>query len=559
MNTKNRPLQLIAIILGFFMALLDTTIVNITLPKMTDYFHTTVQQITWIVNGYNLAFAVLLITASRLADQFGRKKIFMMGVAAFTITSCFSGISSSVEMLVVFRVLQGLSAALVVPVTMPLMVEIFPPNKRGAVIGIWGAFAGLAAASGPALGGILTQRFQWQSIFFINLPIGIICFILTALLIRESYDPTASKRIDWGGILTLSISSFTLTLALIQATDKGWGSTYILTLFGIALVSFAAFLIVESKVKEPMLPLWIMRIGPFAAGSFTLFMLGVGMMSGTFLLSFFLIQIMGMSELQAGLTITAMPLTAMVTSAISGPLSDKLGSRWFATLGMTLLTTAVFLFSSLTPASSHFDIVWRLIIAGAGMGSTMAPTSSATIRNVPRDKIGIASGITNMTRTMGTVLGVALLVTIFNGYVASEVSAAKEKAVLIVQSSTVFDQRVKGNIANELRNTQIFRESKPPQLEDILSKIDNAEKTALSHIPLKAQSQVKDAFQRQKDETKRVWPQISDAFTSGVVAAFSRSFKIGSVILLLGVLLAIFSDRSPEKNLVLDEVSIKGK
>ncbi|PRR84415.1 MFS transporter [Clostridium vincentii] len=216
MNKKYQIISFVAIILGFFMALLDTTIVNITLPKMTEYFNTTMAHISWVVNAYNLAFAAIILTASRLADQFGRKKLFIAGVVLFTISSLLSGLSNSLEGLILFRAIQGLSAAFVVPVAMPLSAEIFPPEKRGTIMALWGAFAGLAAASGPTLGGILTQWFNWRYIFFINVPIGCICILLTMKFIKESYDPTASKSIDFGGIITISTAMFCLTFALIK-------------------------------------------------------------------------------------------------------------------------------------------------------------------------------------------------------------------------------------------------------------------------------------------------------------------------------------------------------
>ncbi|MGZ7442994.1 MFS transporter [Paenibacillus sp. TH7-28] len=183
----NTAISFIAIILGFFMALLDTTIVNITLPKMTEYFHATVKDMSWVANGYNMAFAVMLITASKLADQFGRKKLFSAGLLLFTISSLLAGVSQNVQMLIAFRVLQGFSAAFIVPVTVPLAVNLFPPEKHGMVVGLWGAIAGLASASGPALGGVITQMAGWRAVFFINLPIGIISMILVAKRIEESY------------------------------------------------------------------------------------------------------------------------------------------------------------------------------------------------------------------------------------------------------------------------------------------------------------------------------------------------------------------------------------
>ena len=219
MNKKHQIISFVVIILGFFMAL-DTTIVNITLPTMTEYFNTTMSHISWVVNAYNLTFTAIILTASRLADQFGRKKLFLTGVFLFTISSLLSGISHSLEILILLRAVQGLSAAFVVPVAMPLSAEIFPPEKRGTIMALWGAFAGLAAASGPTLGGILTHFFNWRYIFFINVPIGCICILLTMKFIKESYDQAASKSIDFGGIITVSTAMFCLKIGRASCRER---------------------------------------------------------------------------------------------------------------------------------------------------------------------------------------------------------------------------------------------------------------------------------------------------------------------------------------------------
>ena len=538
---QGKVLPFLVIVMGFFMPLLDTTIVNITLPTMTEYFATDVQRISWVINGYNLAFAVLLITASRLADQFGRKKIFMLGIFTFTFSSLFSGLSTNLDMLIFFRVMQGLAAALVVPVSIPLAVELFPPERRGAITGIWAAFAGLAAASGPTLGGILTEKFKWQSIFYVNVPIGIAVFIFSIFTLRESFDPTATRKIDWLGMTTLSVSMFTLTLSLIQANDKGWGSAYILSLFTVSAIGLVLFIRTEIKTSDPMLPMSLMKIWPFSAGSITLFILGIALMGATFLLAFFLVRIMGMSEMQAGLTITTMPLTSMLFSSASGFLSDKFGSRWFGVTGMALLTLSMYLFSQLTLKASEFDVIWRLMIAGAGFGMTIAPVIGSTIRNVPKEKVGMSSGITNMARTLGTVLGVALIVTVLNASITSQIKVAREEVIKIVKGDPIFIQQLKNNMIKEL-NKADFSGQNPPKLSTIIAKIDKVEKEALSGKSAITQILIKAAFERQKKELKKIWVNISQVFKTHVASAFDFTFEVSGAFVMIGILFAFFSD-----------------
>jgi len=413
-NKNHKTLAFIAIVIGFFMTLLDTTIVNISLPRMAEYFNKNVQDITWVANAYNIAFAVIILTAARLGDQFGRKKVFLFGLFTFTLTSCLAGFSTSLEMMIILRVLQGLSAGILVPLTIPLSVELFSVEKFGAIMGIWGAVGGCASALGPALGGILTSAFNWQAIFFVNLPFGLISFILSAILLKESYDETASKKIDFLGIITITISMLTVILGLVQGSDKGWSSIYILTLFSISIISMILFIIVELKSTEPMLPLQLFKNKYFTGASTTMVFMTAGMMAGSFLVAFFLTNIMRLSALDSGLTIIAMPIAMMVFSLIAGPISHKIGARPFAILGILLASLSVFLFGGLNADSSRLDVVWRLLILGSGIGMTMAPLMASAVRNVPKDKVGIASGVANVARTFGMVLGVAILATLLS-------------------------------------------------------------------------------------------------------------------------------------------------
>lgn len=419
-NTKNnnvrnkKVLPFIAIVIGFFMTLLDTTIVNIALPKIAESFNRSVQDITWVSNGFNIALAVIILTASRLGDQFGRKKLFLFGLFIFTVTSFLEGFATSLEMLIALRVLQGLSAGIIVPLTIPLSIDIFSVEKFGAIVGIWGAVGGCASACGPALGAILTSAFNWKAVFFVNVPFGIISFILFAILLKESFDETASKKIDFLGMITISISMLTLIFGLVQAPDRGWISMDILTLFSVSIISIIAFIIIELKSKEPMLPMQLLQSKYFSGASITLVFMTAGMMAGSFLVSFFLIRIMKLSVLDAGLTIIAMPIAMMIFSLIAGPISHKVGARPFAISGIILTSISVYLFGTLNADSSRLDVVWRLLISGAGIGMTMSPLMASAVRNVPRDKVGIASGVANVSRTLGMILGVAILATLLS-------------------------------------------------------------------------------------------------------------------------------------------------
>ncbi len=545
-----RTISFLAVTFGFFMALLDTTIVNIALPHMTQYFNSNVEKITWVVNGYNIAFAVFIITASRIADQFGRKKLFLVGVFIFITTSFAAGHASSVELLIFYRVLQGLSAAIVVPITIPIVIELYPAEKHGSILGIWAAISGLAAASGPTLGGILTEKFNWQSVFYVNIPIGIIALILTAILINESYDSTASKRIDWLGMIFLSVSIFSLTFGMIEANNKGWTSTYILALLFVSIISMILFIFAEFKVKEPMLPMWLMKIWTFDAGTLTLLIVGIGSMSSTFMLSFFLTQVRGMSVLQAGLLISTMPLSSILSSAIGGPMSNKYGSRWFVVAGVALTALSVYLFSGLTATSSKIDIIWRLVITGIGLGFSVAPTMGAAVRNVPSEKVGIVSGVTNMARSLGTVIGVVILVSVLNSNLTSGLAPLKNKIAETVTSNQALDPKIKIALKEKIDTIKISNSNSNPDfsLENILKELNNYQIGVLSETPDEKKDIVKEYFKEQSKEISNMWAKIMNYYTDTVVNSFSKAFKFACIFLIVGIIFAYFCDKSKIKD-----------
>lgn len=475
-----------AITFGFFMAMLDSTIVNIALPKMTYYFNCNIEKITWIVNGYNIAFSVFIITASKIADQFGRKKLFITGLSIFVITSFAVGYTTSIDVLILIRVLQGLSAAIVVPVTIPIVVNMYPPHKHGLILGIWAAISGLAAASGPTVGGILTERFNWQSVFYVNIPIGIIAIMLTAFLIEESYDPTASKCIDWKGIILLSVSIFTLTFGMIQMTGNSWSPRFIESILFIGVLSLVIFAIAELKVKEPMLPIWLLKIWTFDAGTLTLLIVSISSMGTIFLLSFFLIQVKGMTAIQAGLLISAMPLSTMVGSLIGGPLSSKYGSRWFVVMGVVLIALSIYSLGDLNEFSNKTDIILRISLIGIGLGLSVTPTMGAAVRNVPVEKVGIVSGIINMSRSLGTVIGVAIMVTVLNSNLTSEISLLKSKIIETVVSDQVLDYKTKQFVEEKISLIKLEvsnEKSSAFKMENTLEELKKYEEKTLLKTP----------------------------------------------------------------------------
>lgn len=543
---KKRAFAFIAILLGYFMALLDTTIINIALPEMTRHFGGSVSQISWVMNGYNLAFAVFILTAARLADQFGRKKLFIMGVALFTVSSLVAGFSTTLGMLITCRAIQGLAGAIIVPVTIPLTTTTFPKEKHGPIIGIWGAIAGLAAASGPALGGIITDKLNWQWIFFVNIPLGLLSIGLTVPYIKESRDHSAGKSIDYSGMLGITGTMFFITYALIQANDYGWNSKIIYSLIGAGMLCLLFFFYVQWKGKDPMLPLGLLKIKAFNGSSLTLLIVGAALANLALLTSFFLTRMMGMTELKAGLVLSMLALGSIVSSAVSGSLSNKYGSRWFAAAGVIVIGGATYTMSMLDASSSVGDVLLRLGVAGIGVGLTMAPIMSSAIRNVPEEKVGISSGVINMTKALGSVLGVALIVTLLQQNISGELNLAHDRSMDAIQQSEALQPLVKGVLTEAMSKlgTQGFTSIRE---RDGAASFSNRIKTGMEAAVSKADPEQQKAFaadrQGQLNEAKRMLVKTRGEMQKAVTHAFSRTFIAASCMLIPGIAFAFMSDR----------------
>lgn len=556
-----RALSFTAIVLGFFMALLDTTIINIALPEMTRHFGGSVSRISWVMNGYNLAFAIFILTASRLADQFGRKKVFIFGVVLFTLTSLLAGFATSLGVLILLRVIQGLAGAIIVPVTIPLTTTTFPKEMHGLIIGIWGAVSGIAAASGPALGGILTQKLSWEWIFFVNVPLGVLSIVLTAVFIEESRDDTAGRTIDYGGTLGITGAMFFITYALIKVQDYGWGSGVILGLLGAGLMFLLLFIFTQWRGKEPMLPLSLMRIRTFNGASLTLLIVGAALMNLSLLTSFFLTRMMGMTELKAGLVLSMIAVGSIVSSAISGPLSAKYGSHLFAAAGIMVTGGAMYALSGLHADSALSEVVVRLLVAGVGVGLTMAPVMSSAVRNVPDDKVGISSGVTNMAKALGSVIGVAIIVTVLQHNTDSELGKAGISATKVIQTNTELQPFVKNVLTEAVasigKQGNAARDSSGGEA-DTASAVVHAVELAAAKLPPAEQKAFAADSANQFREVKLLLSQAGGGMQQAAVKGFSRTFAFAGLLMIPGILFALLSDkrRKPEEPVVQAEPAV---
>jgi len=398
-----------AVAFGLFMMMLDNTIVNVALPAIARDLQIGISELQWVVNGYALTFAVIMLTGGKLADMLGRRRIFIVGLAIFTLSSLACGLATSPEMLIGARIVQGVGAALMNPATLSIITATFPPRQRGMAIGIWAGTAGMALAIGPLLGGIITQKIDWSWIFFVNVPVGILAIVVARLAIRESRDTSAEQRLDLPGLVTSAVGLFALTYGLIEANTYGWTSTRILTLFAVAVVALVAFVLLELRQRIPMLDLSLFRNPTFAGANLTMLLVALAMFGVFFFVSLYMQNILGYSATQAGATFLPMTILIVLLAPIAGKLTDRIGGRWLMGGGMILVGISLVVFSQLDQGSNFWDIFPGLIVGGIGMALTMTPATSVAMGSVPVDKAGVGSAVLNSMRQVGGSLGIAIM------------------------------------------------------------------------------------------------------------------------------------------------------
>ena len=320
-----------AMCFALFMVMLDNTVVNIALPAIRAQFHASISNLSWTVNAYTLVFGVLLVTGGRLGDVFGRKRMFLAGVVVFTLGSIGAGLSQSIDQLIVFRGVQGVGAAFLMPGSLSIITNAFQGPERGRALGLWAGISGLALGMGPVVGGLLVEKAGWEWIFFLNVPVALIAIPVTIYAVQESRDPAAVRRVDFAGILTLTVGLGALVLALVQSNDYGWTSPRILTEFAIAAVGLTAFGLLQWRQSDPMLDLSFFRNRTFNAGNATAFLVTFSMFATFFFLTIYMQTILGLSALETGVRFLPMTILIIVTAPIAGRLSDKYGSRWLLT------------------------------------------------------------------------------------------------------------------------------------------------------------------------------------------------------------------------------------
>ncbi len=410
-NAREKVVVLLTMCFALAMAMLDNTVVNIALPTIQRELGATVSDLQWIIDGYVLVFASLLLTGGILGDRYGRKKMFLTGLAIFTLASLGCGLSGSGTQLIAFRALQGVGAALLMPGTLSILTVTFPPEERARAIGLWAGVSGLALALGPTLGGWIVEQGGWETVFFINVPIGVIAFAVAWRTVRESVS-AETRHLDLPGLALGTGGLFTLTFGLIEANQRGWSDPLIIASLIMAAVLLVGFIIWEHVSPRAMMPLTFFRIPAFSAGNTVAFSVSLGMFSIFLFVTLYMQAIRGYSPLEAGVRFLPMTLMIIVSAPAAGNIAQRIGPRIPMTYGLTIVSAGLFGLAFIQPDTPYWVLAILFVMMGNGIGSTMAPMTAAVMGAVGPQRAGLGSAMTNTSREVGGVLGIALLGTV---------------------------------------------------------------------------------------------------------------------------------------------------
>lgn len=423
LTNLKRWLILVNVSVSTFMATLDGSIVNIALPKISENFKVSIGTIQWVISAYLLTIAVLLLVWGKLSDMYGKRNIFAFGFIMFTLGSALCGFSQSLVILVTARVFQAVGASATMALSQGIVTSVFPPEKRGKALGITGTMVALGSLVGPGLGGVLVHIASWRSIFFINLPIGVVGTILTFTIMPEIFERQKDKSFDVKGTLLFSASMLLLFLGLLFVQQGILPLDYFLPILVIAIITSVFFIVIERKVQNPLIRLEIFKKHEFSSGLISAYLSFIALNSILLFLPFYLQFVLKLNALSAGLLISFYPVTTMIVAPISGWLSDKISYRPLTIAGMGVSTVVLILMTTFNTATSYVTIAVFNVLLGIGVALFMSPNNSSVMGSVPKEQLGVAGGINALFRNLGMVSGTAFSMLIFSFITALGVNA----------------------------------------------------------------------------------------------------------------------------------------
>jgi|GEM_PF-166950 len=486
MTKTKKILGFIAISIAMFAGMLDSTIVNIALPDITKYFNTALTDSSWISTIYLLSLSVCMITASKIADIVGRKKVMLFGLFVFGVSSALCGMARSLMFLIEMRCIQGIGGAIITPLVIPMALDAFGAEKTTAVGSAIGAITALAAAGGPPLGGLIVEYFKWQWIFYVNVPFVFLAFVLGVFCLRESYDPTASKKLDWFGVAFLSAALFLLCFSLLKGNDYGWKSKTIVFMFIGSAVAFTLFIGTEFKVKFPMMDFSLFRERTFSASVICYSINGFGIACPGLIFNYYLQNVMEYTPLHTALIVMFVALTVIVSMPLGTVFAKRFDARPINFLGILSMACGAFALSKLTVHTSESTMIGIMILFGFAVGFS-AQALISCIKHIPEEKSGMGSGIINAGRQIGLCIGIALLVSVLTTHVNNAAAGMKDHVLSAIDSNPTIAQPVKDVMKTDLDSMLSGKNStNQTELKETLEADIKAAVNGLSAVPAPA-------------------------------------------------------------------------
>jgi len=440
---------LLAVCTGTFMLLLDVTIVIVAQPAIQTGLHASFSDVQWVLDAYALTLASLLLTSGVLADRYGRKRLFSIGLVIFTLGSLLCGVAQDPLMLIASRSAQGVGGAIMFATSLALLGHSFRGRDRGVAFGIWGAITGVATALGPVLGGVIVTDWSWRGIFLVNVPIGVLAVAGTAWRVEESKSPRPTPP-DWTGFVLLTTGLVSLVYGLIRAGEDGWSDTGVIICLAIGAAALAAFIVAERHVTYPMFDLSLLRIPTFAGASIAAFAMNGSLYAVLLWLVIYLQDVLGFSAQDAGLRLAIISAAQFVTAAIAGRISERVPARWLIGPGLLIVGIGLIIMGGLTGGSNWTHLIPGFIVSGLGSGMVNPPLASTAIGVVPPQKAGMASGVNTTFRQIGIAAGIAALGSIFNSALQHNLTGTPAVASLAPRIVTMVRQGQVGQLLASL-------------------------------------------------------------------------------------------------------------
>jgi EmrB/QacA subfamily drug resistance transporter len=541
--------QVFAVSIGLFLVFLDSTVVNIALPNIIDDYNITLSKASWIINAFVLVLAVLLVTFGKIADMVGRVKVFIIGLIIFTVSSFLCGFAPNEEILILSRVFQGFGGAMVIPTSMMLVRTAVPPEKTGMAMGIWGAIGALAVAIGPSLGGIVTEYIHWRWIFYINVPIVLMFLPFIILAFKGHKDVKAPFRLDVWGILTLSVSLFFLTYAILQGEELGWTSTPIYIYFGISLFTASLFILIERKVKYPLVDFTIFENRYYLSGVLTNLVGGSLLMGTLILLPIYLTQVKGYDTLESSFLITPLSAVMLVVAPMIGKMIDKIGYLIPMTVGYLFTIVGYLLLLNIDKNTTISYLVIVMAILGTGLGILLVTSVTVCTASVSDKHVSLGSGIFATSRNIGGSVGVALFVSLTLSFLNSYSVDVIENGKSRFEKSNI-PQQVKIEIISRLDSKEMnffegekqlnaFKVSSAQKEQMIAQKKEEALKAlpAGATLPKEAEKKIVDGVNLElasiEKEVTSLQSIVRNDLQTSLVDAMSKAFLAGLTLAVL--------------------------